>query len=854
MGDAITDLLDRAYTDPVGALALAAERLDASSPDDRVELLRVMGNACRELRRVDESVSHLQAAVNEAQAIADDRLEGLATMSLAATLSYAGDFDHALALGARAVELLDGDERVVALGQRAGLLARAGRNAEALTAFTEALESSDTTSDPVVKGDLWVNRGVLLGWAGDIEAAESDTVQALELFGALAYAKRVADVRHNLAWLAGRRGDLVEAFRRFDAAEAEYEALGLSGAAVFPDRSEALLAAGLTHEALALAERAVTGLNASGDDVDLAEASMLVARAALLAGDAERATIASATATELFERQDRGGWWAAATALQVDARRRAGIAGADGLARLEEVIDATARSGLTAASAEARVVAAELAADLGDWAGVARHLAALHGIELGVAARCRLAAAHVRSLAADGRLVDALQACRQAVGEFGALTAALGGTELRAHVARHVADLVDLGLVLAMSGGDATAIFEWTERQRASALDAPPVLPPDDAELATRLDKLRAALTELDGRARDGIEDRPLARTVAQLRDRVRRRSRLLEGSRERADEGPDSPTELGDVTWVSFAAVDNRLGAVRVIRGEAELIPLGPADRLIAEVAMLRSTLAMHLNALGRGIDRDPSVVLAAAEEAGNALLDPLELGPGPVALSPVAGFHDLPWGLLPSLRTRSFALAPSLRLWRRCRATPFGVPETLVAVAGPGVPLADVEARLVVERYQRGLLLTGGEATVAAVGDAMRSADVAHLVCHGRFSADNPMFSSLLMADGPMFVYDLERLTPPPKVVVLSACHAGAHAVPAGREILGLTASLLARGPRAVVAATVPIPDTVSTIELMATLHGCLATGAGAADALVEVRRRDPVVGGALACYGAI
>ena len=93
------------------------------------------------------------------------------------------------------------------------------------------------------------------------------------------------------------------------------------------------------------------------------------------------------------------------------------------------------------------------------------------------------------------------------------------------------------------------------------------------------------------------------------------------------------------------------------------------------------------------------------------------------------------------------------------------------------------------------RGALLHGDRAVVADVATAMRGADVAHLVCHGRFSSDNPMFSSLLMADGPMFVYDLERLTPPPKVIVLSSCHAGSHATPAGREVLGLTASLLAR-----------------------------------------------------------
>ncbi len=854
MGDSVDDLLDRAFTDPLGALDAAVERLGGAPPRDRVELLRVMGNACRELRRVDESVAHLDAAVTEAQALADERLEGLAAMSLAATLSYVGDFDRSLDLAGRSVELLTGAERVAALSQRAGLLARAGRSELALTAFTEALAAADDASDPSIKGDLWMNRGVLLGWAGDVVAAEHDTVRALELFSRLGHTKRAADLRHNLAWLAGRRGDLVEAFRRFDAAERDYEALGLTGAAIFPDRSEALLAAGLTHEALALAERAVDGLEASGDDVDLAEASMLVARAALLAGDAERAAVASATATRLFERQDRGGWWAAATALQVEARRRAGVAGRADVDRLDEVIDAAAASGLTAASTDARVVAAELAADHADWTTLARHLGVLDGIELGVAAGCRVELARVRWLAANGRRDDALTTCRRAVEEFGALTAALGGTELRAHVARHVTELVELGLALALDGADAGTVFSWTERQRASALDSPPVRPPDDPELATALDRLRSTLTELDEHARAGVEDTGLAAEVADLQDRVRRRSRHVEGHVVPSPAtAADALGDLEDVTWVSFAAVDTELAAVVVVGGRPGVVPLGPAARVLREASLLRSTLTMHLNAIGRGIARDPGIVLAAAAEADEALLGSLDLPAGPLVVSPIAGLHDLPWGLLPTVRERSFALAPSLGLWRRCRATPLAVPEGVVAVAGPDVPLADVEARRIVACYGRGTLLTGDHAMVGDVGAAIRGADVAHLVCHGRFSSDNPMFSSLLMADGPMFVYDLERLAPPPRVVVLSACHAGSHATPAGREVLGLTASLLARGPRAVVAATVPIPDTLSTVELMAALHARLAAGAGAADALVTVRALDPVVGGAFACYGA-
>ena len=133
------------------------------------------------------------------------------------------------------------------------------------------------------------------------------------------------------------------------------------------------------------------------------------------------------------------------------------------------------------------------------------------------------------------------------------------------------------------------------------------------------------------------------------------------------------------------------------------------------------------------------------------------------------------------------------------------------------------------------------------------MRRVDIAHLVCHGSFSSGNPMFSSLRLADGPMFVYDLERLSPPPHVVVLSACSAGSHATPAGTEILGLTASLLATGPRAVIAATVAVPDATSTVEFMAELHRGLAAGTGPAEALRRARQADPIIGGAFACHGA-
>jgi hypothetical protein len=416
----------------------------------------------------------------------------------------------------------------------------------------------------------------------------------------------------------------------------------------------------------------------------------------------------------------------------------------------------------------------------------------------------------------------------------------------------HVAKVVDLGVALAVRSGDAELAFAWAERQRASALATVPVRPPEEAELAYDLDRLRAAITEQEARARDGVSDPQLARRSAQLQDSVRRRTR--HAARERGAEPcvETLPVASDVAAWISFVEVEGELAAVRVVDGRASLVSCGALAAAEREARMLAATLAMHLGAVSRGVQRDPGVVQSAAADTAALLLEPLDLPEGLVVISPSPALHELPWALLPGLSDRPFVVAPSAGLWRRCRARPPRVATSAVVLAGPGLPLAEAEARAVAGCYTDVVLLLGERATVSAADEAMRSVDVAHVVCHGMFSSENPMFSSLRLADGPMFVYDLERMSPP-SVIVLSACSAGAHARPAGKEVLGLTASLLAVRPRAVIAATVVVPDSPSTVDFMRHLHRALADGFGPAEALRRARLIAPVLGGAFVCHGA-
>ena len=136
-----------------------------------------------------------------------------------------------------------------------------------------------------------------------------------------------------------------------------------------------------------------------------------------------------------------------------------------------------------------------------------------------------------------------------------------------------------------------------------------------------------------------------------------------------------------------------------------------------------------------------------------------------------------------------------------------------------------------------------------VAALADA----DLAHLACHGSPRADNPMFSSLLLADGPVTVQELHGAGVAPHRLVLASCHSGADVAYAGDEVLGFVSTMLAQGTAGVVASIAAVPD-VAAVDLMLELHRRLRDGLDARPG--AARRpgdRRPVVAGGLRQLGA-
>jgi CHAT domain-containing protein len=123
----------------------------------------------------------------------------------------------------------------------------------------------------------------------------------------------------------------------------------------------------------------------------------------------------------------------------------------------------------------------------------------------------------------------------------------------------------------------------------------------------------------------------------------------------------------------------------------------------------------------------------------------------------------------------------------------------------------------------------------------------------------ADTPLFGSLRFADGPLMIYDLERLENAPHTVVVAACDAGRPIVPVGDELLGLTVALLSQGTTQLIASAVPVLDA-ETAPFMLNLHQLMAAGRSAAEALAMAQQQFGSIGAAelataasFLCFGA-
>jgi hypothetical protein len=439
---------------------------------------------------------------------------------------------------------------------------------------------------------------------------------------------------------------------------------------------------------------------------------------------------------------------------------------------------------------------------------------------------------------AEGRWRGMLAACDRGLALLDLHLRTLGATELRTLATAQGADLAGMALRYAVRRGDARLFLEWSERWRATVLRVTPVRPPPDSDLVADLAALRNVVARLDTAPDSRITipalHRERRRLEAAVRTRVLHTPAVATGDAE-PFIAADVLGQLGETDLLELADVDGHLYAVAVTGGQLHLVAVGPTQAAVRSLA--HALFALRREGARRGTFRLDLAEIGLRLEVNLLGGSVRLLRGGPVVVVPTGRLHAVPWGLLPSLRERATAVAPSASAWLRSSRAARPAEPRVVLIGGPRLSTGDAEIWRLAAQYPEAVVLADGDAVAERVIAAMDGAWLVHIAAHGTFRADSPLFSAIELADGPLTVYDLERLRQAPYRVVLSSCSSAVGAAVGADELLGLVSALISLGSAGVVASVVPVDDP-ATVPLMVALHHHLRGGSGLAEALTLAR----------------
>lgn len=814
-----------ARSDPSTALARLPTFLraqDTSGQPGKVKILRDAALAARAILDLDMSEDLLGQASTEAVDIGDDEGQTWVQITRSYNLFLLGRAEEAISLLEGLDPMGDAHLETVIKFQQATIFGRLGRASEAVALLNEAEQVGFDADGGFHQTQVLKNRGMFLARLGDYESARADLLESQRLARELGLDWEVAFCEHNLGLAASLIGDLPTAFRLFENAEHSIRQLSGRDFESKVGHCRALMAAGLFGEAAVMAGAAADECDDAGFLVDAAETRLLQASALVASGQLVTAAQQADVAAHAFSQQGLDGWAAAAEIVGLVARHRQGELVDPG--SVEARIAQLEGSALRADAIEANLFLLELTTRVAPED-------ALDSLELLEAesttwpARLRLAAATTEALIRNelGDRTGVLDVAEQAFDAHLKELSLLGAADLRAGFRRHATQLGELGLRAALAEGDPKRLLAWQDRIGLSANTPPPIRPPADPKLRRTLAQLRALDVDSDNRRRD------LEESVRLLH---RGRGTEFAGvAREGRDGAPSIPG-----TAVIFSAIDGRLVASRVDTPDARYADLGEIDDILRFARSVRADLRRR--ALHPGWAR-PTRIVAGFRRLEDRLFGDLPRADGALIISAVPELFFIPWCSLPSRIGRSTSVVTSLSAWG---STPVPTTASDVALAtGPDLEHADAEVEALVERFMAGpaRLRRLDRCDVSSALRALARADLAHIVAHGTVRTDNPLFSSLRMADGELSVYELGDLEKVPSVVVLSACHVGLPADAPGQELLGMVTGFLNAGTSCVIASTLPVPDAQSTIDIMTRLHRFLADGMSPATAWAEVQR---------------
>lgn len=756
-----------------------------------------------------------------------------------------------------------------------GLLAlRAGRQDDALRELDIAIAGSDE-ADPLDACRSLLNRGVLHMERGNLTAARGDLADCARRARQAGFVRLVFKAEHNLGYLSFVAGRMPEALALMEDAAAILP--GPPRPTAIQDRARVLLEAGLVGVADTTLAEAAALFAEQHLPHDVAECELGRAECAMLRGDLVAARELALAAGQRFRRRGDDAWVIRSSLLALQADAEACAAAPDDDARvrarwaslsrsagkLERLCLSTGRTIWASAAAYVRIESDLARGALRDPAVV---LEALGPVRSSDPIAVRLHGRRIRAMLARaaGDRERAGRYVRAGQRDLGLHRARFGSLDLRTAGAVHGTGLADLDVSLALASGRPSAVLDAAERVRSVIGGTPRVNPPSDPVSAALLEELRELIDQNRGTRQHTPGDPRVARVereAQRLKHEILARSWHESGRAggDRAGRSVEVRRVLRDRPGgVVLDVLEHRgeLLAVEVGDDHTALHHLGETASIAELVRRVHADLEVTANPLVppdlRGVALNS---LKHGMSALEARLVPALGAQGELVVVATGWLGVLPWSMLPSRIGRPTVVAPSVHHWMTYAGSASAIPSRVIAAAGPGLRHAEAEAEEIGRLWPGGEVVVGQEATVSRMIGLLGAPGIVHLAAHGRHEPDNPLFSSVRMADGPLFAHELDSGGGSPELVLLSSCEVGRASIRAGGEALGLASVLLRTGVGCVVAAVAPLPDATA-LRVMTRTHALLRSGVPVAQAVATATAEDAAETGVVAplvCFGA-
>lgn len=839
--------------------------------------------------QVERAIARIDQAAAGFEALGQLHTAASTQVSKIFALARLGRYDEAIVCGLRARDVFLASDDVLAAGKielnLGNIYHRRDQYGEAEQFYLAARARFTAIGDQKLL--IFADNGLanVLSMQHDFRAAAQLYEQALARAEATGLEVTRAEIECNLGNLELFQGRYDRALDYLERSRRRYAALDMPHESAIAEQelADAYLELNLAPEAAAIYTRVIATFAELGMRAEQARARLNDGRARLLLGQIDAARVSLAEAHRLYAEEGNP----AGSALVTLARAQLAYAEADYAAVQRAATQAEtplAEAGMWGRLLAARWLRGEATRALGDQPaarallGATLREAEAHDLPQ-IAQRCHTSLGLLAVAAGD--LAAAEAAFKRAAQLIETMRAPLPADEFRtAFAADKLTPYTELArLCLAEGGAERIAeALGYVERERSRALADTlgnavrrPEQPRDpfEAQMLTRLSDLRQELNWFysqinrppDGEAARGPA--AMAALHAAVREREAEVSLIHRQIQQRApDQLAGGRSQLAlvetldiaqlqrdlgpDTALVEYFTLDEELLAFIVTSERVEVVrELAREEQVEVALEQFRfqiGALRYSSDQLRGHIDQLASRARHYLGMLYSLLLGPIEarLGARRMIVVPHRALHYVPFhalydGTAYVIERREVGYAPSATVLRYCQARPHQSLDhaVLLGLADEQTPQVRAELAALSALFPSATVLLDEQATLAALHARAASADVLHLACHGQFRPDNPLFSSLRLADGWLTVRDAYTLELDCGLVALSACETGTSAVAPGDELIGLARGFFSAGAPSLLVSLWTVDDE-STATLMTSFYTRLRAGDRPAAAL--------------------